>query len=129
MRVMRGVSVRTGSSRGKRVDRTTLDVDDHGTLYLFSQRVLFVGGRKTVDIPCTRLVGVEPFEDGMKVNRSNAKPLVLRTGSQREPVILQRIMANDLQPPRPIQPTALELHPTAVVGTAAHQEPQAKAGK
>lgn len=107
MRVMRGVSVRTGASRGHRVDRTTLDVDDHGTLYLSNQRVLFVGGRKTVDIPFTRLVGVEPFVDGLKVNRSNAKPLVLKTGSQREAVVLQRIIANDLQPTRPIQPTTL----------------------
>lgn len=123
MRVMRGLSVRTGSSRGTRLDRTTLDVDDHGTLYVSNQRVLFVGGRKTVDIPFTRLVGVEAFVDGMKVNRSNAKPLVLQTGSQREAVILQRIMANDLQPPRPVQPTAPPPHPVSTNPPPAYGEP------
>ena len=122
MRVARGLSVHTGSSRGKREDRVTLDVDDSGTLYLSNQRVLFVGGRKTVDIPFSRFVGVEAFADGLKVNRSNAKPLVLRTGSQREAVILRRIVSNDLQPPRPVQPIAIpEPVPT---DTQPHDEPE-----
>jgi hypothetical protein len=100
VRLMRGLSVRSGSSRGKKVDRTSVDVDDYGTLYLSNQRVVFVGGRKTVDIPFSRLVSVEPYVDGLKVNRTNASPLVLRTGSQREAVILQRIIANDLEAPQ-----------------------------
>lgn len=122
--IMRRFSIRTGTSRGRKVDRITVDVDDSGTLYFSNQRVVFIGNLKTIDIPFSRLVAVEPYVDGLKINRSNASPLVLRTGSQSEAVILQRIMANDLDPLRTRAEVFAEAEKLAPLGDQALAEAQ-----
>ncbi len=96
MRVARGLYVRTGGSRGKRLDSISLDVDDSGTLYVSNQRVVLIGSRRTIDEPFGKIVSVDAYVDGLKLNRSNLAAVVLRTGSPGAGIILRRVMAGEL---------------------------------
>jgi hypothetical protein len=71
VRVMRGVTVRSGQSRrqsvvvGKHTEQA-----DTGHLAVTSQRVVFAGKHSTWDAPIGKLVGVQPFTDGVQFNVS-----------------------------------------------------------
>jgi hypothetical protein len=73
-RIMKGVSYRVGASRGKMVQTgTEIVVEDTGTLSVTSQRAVFMGARSTVEIPYTKLAGLNLFADGIRFNISNRK--------------------------------------------------------
>jgi hypothetical protein len=67
-----GVRYRTGSVRGKSVVvGTDLVAADAGTLVITNSRAIFVGSKKTLEFRFDRLVGVEQFSDGLRLNVSN----------------------------------------------------------
>lgn len=71
-RIAKGVRYRTGAFRGHSVIvGTQLQVADSGPLAVTSTRVVFLGGRKTVEIPYSKLLGVEVFTDGIRFSASN----------------------------------------------------------
>jgi hypothetical protein len=77
-RVAKGVSFRTGQVRGKSVVvGSEMHVDDTGILTVSSLRVTFLGDRKTVDIPFTKLVGLNVFSDGVTLQSSSRQNAVL----------------------------------------------------
>ena len=58
-RVARGVRYRVGAMRGHMVTvGTQVEVADTGILSVTSQRAAFLGGRKTIDMPYTKLIGM-----------------------------------------------------------------------
>lgn len=59
---MRGRSVVVG---------TDLVVDDIGVFTVTSKRALFTGSKKTLEFRRDKLVGMEQFEDGLRLNVSN----------------------------------------------------------
>jgi hypothetical protein len=70
--VAKGLRFRTGSFRGRSiVVGTELQVADSGPLAVTSSRVVFLGQRKTIEVPYSKLVGVEGFEDGIRFSASN----------------------------------------------------------
>jgi hypothetical protein len=83
-RIAKGVSYRTGAVRGKSVVvGSEIRIDDTGLLTVTSTRVCFLGDRKTVDIPYTKLVGLDVFSDGVTLrssSRQNAVPFRLNEG-------------------------------------------------
>jgi hypothetical protein len=83
-RIANGVRYRTGSFRGRSVVvGTELQVADSGPLAVTSSRVVFLGQRKTMEVPYSKLVGVEVFEDGIRFsasNRQNAPLFKLENG-------------------------------------------------
>jgi hypothetical protein len=73
-----GIRYRVGGIRGhSEVVGTGLQEADSGILSVTSQRAVFLGGRKTMDMPYARLVGVNVFGDGIQFHLSNrqAAPL------------------------------------------------------
>jgi hypothetical protein len=70
--IVNGVRYRTSAFRGRSVVvGTELQVADSGVIAVTSSRVVFLGQRKTVEIPYSKLVGVEVFEDGIRFSASN----------------------------------------------------------
>ncbi len=67
-----GIRYRVGGYRGHSVVVGTERVpDDQGTLVISSQRAVFIGGRKTVELPYAKLVNLEVFGDGVQFHVSN----------------------------------------------------------
>ena len=50
---------------------TQVQVADTGILSVTSQRAAFLGGRKTIDMPYTKLIGMELFSDGVRFSLEN----------------------------------------------------------
>jgi len=71
-RIAKGVRYRTGAFRGHSVVvGTQMQVADSGPLAVTSSRIVFLGSRKTVEIPYSKLVGLEVFSDGIRFSVSN----------------------------------------------------------
>jgi hypothetical protein len=78
MPIVKGVRYRTGSFRGKSVVvGTQLQVADQGGLWVTSLRVVFVGQRKTLDLPYAKLANLNVFTDGVSFNMSNRQTVPL----------------------------------------------------
>lgn len=76
--IVKGVRFRTGSFRGKSVVvGTQLQVADQGALYMTSQRVVFAGQRKTVELPYAKLANLNVFTDGVSFNMTNRQTVPL----------------------------------------------------
>ena len=81
-RVAKGVRYRVGQSRGHMVEvGVQTVVQDVGMLSITSQRVVFLGSKKTSEIPYSKLAGFEVFSDGIRLHASNRQNAVLfKTG-------------------------------------------------
>jgi hypothetical protein len=78
-RVAKGVRYRVGATRGRLVTvGTQLQVDDVGVLSVTNHRVAFLGARKTVDMPYTRIIGMHQYADAISFSLSNRQtaPLI-----------------------------------------------------
>jgi hypothetical protein len=70
--IAKGVRFRTGSFRGHSVVvGVHLVEEDEGVLSVTTQRAVFIGNRKTIDMPYSKIVGMELFSDGIRFNVSN----------------------------------------------------------
>ncbi len=77
-RVVKGVRFHTGAFRGRSVVvGTSLQVADQGTLVVTSRRTVFVGQRKTLELPNDKLVNLNVFTDGISFNLSNRQSVPL----------------------------------------------------
>ena len=83
-RVAKGVSVRTGSMRGRSVVvGTSIENVDPGILAITSLRTLFSGSRKTIECKHSKLVGVQVYSDAISLgvsNRQNASTFRVEDG-------------------------------------------------
>ncbi|MDD5494578.1 MAG: hypothetical protein PHG36_07930, partial [Dehalococcoidia bacterium] len=76
-RIAKGVSYRTGGFRGNRVNvGTEIRVDDTGTIICTSQRCVFLGSLKTVEIPYNKLLSMDIYEDGIRFHISNKQKAI-----------------------------------------------------
>jgi hypothetical protein len=78
-RVAPGVRYRVGSSRGHVVTLgTQLQVADTGLLAITNQRAAYLGSRKTVEMPYSKLIGMQVYSDGISFSLSNRQnaPLI-----------------------------------------------------
>jgi hypothetical protein len=70
--ISKGIRFRTGQIRGQSVVvGTQLQPEDDGMLSITSQRVAFLGSRKTMEFQYSKLMNVEVFTDGIRFNVSN----------------------------------------------------------
>src|SRR4051794_9864191 len=61
-RIAKGISYRVGQTRGRSVVvGTELRLEDSGVLSITSQRVAYLGERKTMEFPYAKLMGMEVF--------------------------------------------------------------------
>ena len=67
-----GVRYRVGGVRGRMVQvGTQLQVADSGILAITNKRAVFMGSRKTLDMPFPKLVNLSVFDDGLQFHMSN----------------------------------------------------------
>lgn len=81
IRVMKGVYYRPSVFRGSPVERTAAVSHGRGTLVITNKHVSFVGS-KSVRIPYKKIVSVQPYKDGIGLQRdaATAKPQSFVTG-------------------------------------------------
>lgn len=82
-RVAKGVRFHTGGVRGKSVvTGTHLEVADTGILTVTSKRAVYTGQRQSIEMPYTKLLGLQVFNDGIQLHLSNRKkPPLFRLGA------------------------------------------------
>lgn len=80
-----GIRYKVGGSRGHSVQvGTKLDVADTGTLAITNKRAVYMGTRKTVDMPYAKLDNITVYTDGVQFHvsgRVNAPLFTMKTGS------------------------------------------------
>ncbi len=70
--IAKGIRYRTGSFRGKTVVvGSHLETADSGTLTVTSNRIVYTGTRKTLEVPYTKLAAIDGFTDGIRIHASN----------------------------------------------------------
>lgn len=72
VRLMKGVTFRTGSTRGLSVPVSEMVPVAHGTFTITSKRTVF-SGHKMVAVPHKKLVSFEAFSDGMRLDFEGRK--------------------------------------------------------
>jgi hypothetical protein len=67
-----GIRYRVGGYRGRSVEVGTKRVPaDDGLLVVSSQRAVFIGNKKTIELPYSKLVNLTVFSDGVQFHESN----------------------------------------------------------
>ena len=73
VRVMRGVSYRFGGFEGA-PGQEVVELDT-GSFILTNKRLIFSGSTDSVEYPLSKIVTIEPLEDGILVNRSGKRKM------------------------------------------------------
>jgi len=68
VRIAKGLSYRFGTFEGA-TEQKVVELD-MGNLILTNKRIIFSGDTKSVEYPLSKIVTIEPLEDGIMVNRS-----------------------------------------------------------
>lgn len=67
-----GVRYRTSAFRGRSVVvGSHLALADEGPIIVSSKRIVFMGARKTIETPYSKLAGIDVFTDGIRIHASN----------------------------------------------------------
>lgn len=79
-RVCKGVYYRTGRSKGHPVERSSMEHQGTGMLYVTNKNLIFWSQMKNVKIPFSKIIGFTPYSDGIEVHRdgASAKRLTLQ---------------------------------------------------
>mgnify|MGYP003434187556 FL=1 len=71
-RVCRGVYYRTGGSKGHAVEHASMQPIGTGTLYVTNKNLIFHSMMKGMKIPYKKIIGVNPYSDGIGIHRDGA---------------------------------------------------------
>ena len=79
-RVMKGVTYRTGGFKGHPVEHSYMDNAGTGSLYITTKHIIFHSSERSIKIPYKKIIGLNPYSDGMGVQQdgANAKKLVFQ---------------------------------------------------
>ena len=79
-RVMKGVTYRTGGFKGHPVETSYMENMGLGSLYVTNKNIIFMGQSRSIKVPYTKIIGINPYSDGMEVQRdgNNVKRLVFQ---------------------------------------------------
>lgn len=79
-RVVKGVTYRTGGFKGHPVEHSYMDNAGTGSLYITNKHIIFHSSERSVKIPYKKIIGLNPYQDGMGVQQdgANAKKLVFQ---------------------------------------------------
>src|SRR6056297_2840301 len=69
LRIMKGVSYRVGGFKGERVPVEEQKIIDVGSLVITNKRVIFTGPKKSTSFNINKIIGIEVYDDGIRVNR------------------------------------------------------------
>ena len=79
-RIVKGVTYRTGGFKGHPVEHSYMDNAGTGTLYITNKHIIFHSSERSAKIPYKKIIGLNPYQDGMGVQQdgANAKKLVFQ---------------------------------------------------
>lgn len=79
-RIVKGVNYRTGSFKGHPVEHSYMDNAGTGSLYITNKHIIFHSTERSIKIPYKKIIGLNPYQDGMGVQQdgANAKKLVFQ---------------------------------------------------
>lgn len=79
-RIVKGVNYRTGSFKGQPVEHSYMDNAGTGSLYITNKHIIFHSSERSTKIPYKKIIGLNPYSDGMGVQQdgANAKKLVFQ---------------------------------------------------
>lgn len=79
-RIMKGVNYRIGGFRGHPVEHSYMDNAGTGCLYITNKHIIFHSTERSTKIPYKKIIGLNPYQDGMGVQMdgANAKKLVFQ---------------------------------------------------
>lgn len=79
-RVMKGVTYRTGGFKGHPVEHSYMDQAGIGSLYITNKHIIFHSSERSTKIPYKKIIGLNPYQDGMGVQQdgANAKKLIFQ---------------------------------------------------
>lgn len=79
-RVVKGVTYRTGGFKGHPVEHSYMDQAGTGSLYITNKHIIFHSSERSTKIPYKKIIGLNPYQDGMGVQQdgANAKKLVFQ---------------------------------------------------
>ena len=69
LRVAKGMSVRAGGFKGERVPVSEQKHIDTGSLTVTNKRLIFIGPSKSTSFATNKILNVEGYDDGIRVNR------------------------------------------------------------
>jgi hypothetical protein len=70
-RVAKGVSLRLGQFGSQSESHPEIRKIDQGTLVITNKRFVYCGSIKTVDIALSKIVQIDPFDDGINLHKEN----------------------------------------------------------
>ena len=79
-RIMKGVTYRTGGFKGHPVETSYMENMGLGSLYVTNKNIIFMGQTRSIKVPYTKIIGINPYSDGMEVQRdgNNVKRLTFQ---------------------------------------------------
>ena len=79
-RIMKGVRYRTGGFKGHPVETSYMENMGLGSLYLTNKNIIFMGQTRSIKVPYSKIIGINPYSDGMEVQRdgNNVKRLAFQ---------------------------------------------------
>ena len=79
-RIVKGVNYRTGGFKGHPVEHSYMDNAGIGSLYITNKHLIFHSSERSVKIPYKKIIGLNPYQDGMGVQQdgANAKKLIFQ---------------------------------------------------
>lgn len=73
-RICKGVTYRTGSFKGRPVEKSHMEKVGVGSLVITNKHFFFHCPTASSKIPFTKIIGVSPYSDGLEVHKEEAKP-------------------------------------------------------
>ena len=96
VRVMRGVSLRSGTFRGHPVKQDVRVKEDSGTLNITDKRLVFIGASESKEIPLAKMSSMRAYSDGIEVLPANKKAIGFETGNAHAGIVLERVINRDV---------------------------------
>jgi hypothetical protein len=84
IKIMKGVYYRAGSVKVQRITSDQLQVIDNGTLYVTNKRLIFIGGRKNSNIQLGKVLSVNPYSDGVGIEKDSGKSPIFRVSDNAD---------------------------------------------
>lgn len=79
VRVIKGVTLRTGKMKGKPVEHSFMNNIGTGELYVTNKHLIFQSPTKAAKVPFNKLIGITPYIDGVELHKEgDSKRMVLQ---------------------------------------------------
>jgi hypothetical protein len=97
VKVVKGLYWSTGSYKVGRVTREQLVRLDSGRLYVTNKRLLFNGNAKNISLKLTKVLDVERYSDGIRVDKDSGRDAFFLTSADSEilAAVIARVVMDD----------------------------------